>query len=235
MMKKKPSKLNFKIVLSVFFTFTMAKLGFMRRDQLEFDKYGIDDGNLDDLEDLLANFQEIPTDVELLGNQVSATQQKDALAVQVRETIASIMTRAENKFGFHSGIYRKFGVSGISELNGGTLSYTGRRVHRVATGLLEELEDEGLTSELLDAFKTLLKNYEKALAAQEDAIADRDIATDSRIEKANAIYVLLARYCDTGKRIWESVNEAKYNDYVIYDTPSGSPQVEPEVAGETEI
>ena len=221
-MKKKPIHVKFKIALTVFYTFAMAKLSFMMRDLAEFIKFGITEEELNDLKGLLTAFNNMPTDEELLGAQIDATQAKDALVVQLREQISKIMTRVENKFGFHSGTYRKFGVSGVSELDGGALSYSAQRVYRVAGLLQTELEEEGLTVEMLDEFNTLLTSYNEALSSQEDAMADRDIATEQRVEKANEIYGLLTKYCDTGKKIWESTNEAKYNDYIIYDTPNGT-------------
>ena len=33
----------------------------------------------------------------------------------------------------------------------------------------------------------------------------------------------MSKISEIGKEIWEGVNEAKYNDYLIYDTPTGQP------------
>jgi hypothetical protein len=38
------------------------------------------------------------------------------------------------------------------------------------------------------------------------------------------LYLLLSKYSETGKDIWAEVSEAKYNDYVIYNTLSGGPE-----------
>ncbi len=128
------------------------------------------------------------------------------------------------------------GAVGVSDLDGGKLSYVARRVHRVAETMLPQLESEGLTPELLTELNSRLTTYEQALSKQEDAIADRDIATENRVEKANEIYALLVKYCNTGKQIWEDTNQAKYNDYIIYDTPTGKPKDKDnqEVLNETE-
>jgi MinD-like ATPase involved in chromosome partitioning or flagellar assembly len=32
----------------------------------------------------------------------------------------------------------------------------------------------------------------------------------------------VVKYADTGKDIWITKSEAKYNDYIIYDIPSGT-------------
>ena len=221
-MKKKPTKQQFRISLSVFYTFVMTKIGFMLRDLEQFIGYGITEEKLNDLKAKAKAFSDIPTDQELLGIQITATQAKDAAGTELRDAISDTMVRVANKFGTHSGTFRKFGISGVSELDGGQLSYAGKRVHRVAGSLLTALESEGLTPEALDEFGQLVEQFEEALFTKEDAIADRDIATEDRVTKANEVYKLLSKYCDTGKRIWESENEAKFNDYVIYNTPSGT-------------
>lgn len=59
-------------------------------------------------------------------------------------------------------------------------------------------------------------------------VSDRDIATENRIEALNALYALVMKYAGTGQDIFYEENEAKYNDYVIYDTPSGLPPRDPD-------
>lgn len=226
-MKKKTVSLAFRIGLPLFSVFARAKAGFMHRDLTEFEKFGVTKNSLQALDAMITEFEAIPTDEELLGDQVIATQEKDAQAEKVKGILGSLMTRAENKFGRESGQYRKFGVWDISPLDGGKLIYTATRAIRVATGYLPELRSEGLTQAMLTDFDAQVKTLSTKLAVQEDAISDRDIASENRTEKANAIYKLLVKYCETGKRIWASTNEAKYNDYVIYDTPTGTPEEAP--------
>ena len=48
----------------------------------------------------------------------------------------------------------------------------------------------------------------------------RDSATENRWLIANEVYKQMAQYCEIGKFIWESVSEASYNDYVLYQTSS---------------
>lgn len=225
-MKKKVVKLIFDIKLSVFILLAKAKIAFMRRDITEFDKFGIKEVNLAALETLVNALQALPTDEELLGDQTLATEQKDALEEPLREKIRDIMTRAKNKYGEGSARYRKFGVTDISQQEGGPLIFTAGRVKRVATSLLTDLASEGLTQDHIDALDDNTTAYDQKFGEKEDAISARDVATEDRAEKANAIYRLLVKYCETGKRIWVGKNEAKYNDYIIYDTPSGEPEEE---------
>ncbi|MFC2093968.1 hypothetical protein ACFLSV_08725, partial [Bacteroidota bacterium] len=73
----------------------------------------------------------------------------------------------------------------------------------------------------LTELETKCQTLEDALDEQADAIADRDIATEDRIETGNALYDKLINYCSFGQQIWIETDEAKYNDYIIY-TSSGS-------------
>ncbi len=223
-MKKKPATQIFRIHLGVFYTLMMTILGFIKRDKAEFVKQGVTEEKIAEVEALLTEFSEIPTDDELLGNQINATNEKDKARDKLRTSIAEVIDRAASKYGTNSGYYRKFGISTLSELDGGELSTGARRVFRVGTAMASDLASEGLIQEMLDTLKNNNVIFDKALGNKEDAVADREIATEDRIEKANAIYALMVKYCEKGKRIWISTNQARYNDYVIYDTPSGKPE-----------
>jgi hypothetical protein len=213
-----------------FLTFVRSKLGYVRRDKVEFEKFGITEDDVADTDAMALEWEQIKSDEELLGDHVQATQDKDALAEEVREAIRPIMTRAANKFGADSGKYRKFGVWDLSHLEGGGLIYTANRVVRVAKSFLTVLESTGLTQAMIDNLLAKISSYSLKLGVQDDAESDRDIATEERAEKANAIYLRVAQYCKTGQDIWVGRSEAKYNDYVIYDTPSGGKE-EPPKAG----
>lgn len=46
--------------------------------------------------------------------------------------------------------------------------------------------------------------------------------SNQKAEDLITIYNTLVKYTNTGQSIWASSNVAKYNDYVIYNTPSGT-------------
>ena len=84
----------------------------------------------------------------------------------------------------------------------------------------------GLTNVHIKELKALATDFDDAMEAQSDAIADREIGTMERTSIANEIYAEISRICDTGKGIWKDVNEAKYNDYIIYNTHGAKPEEE---------
>jgi len=226
-MKKKPVTQNFEMTLGVFFTQMMAKLGFMKRDKTEFVKQGVTDKNITDAEAMLTEYSDIPTGDELLGMQMTTTEEKNTAAGILHTSISEVIGRAAIKYNVNSGNYRQFGISSLSEIDGGELATAARRVFRAGTKMATDLATEGLTPAMLATLKTNTEVYDGKLANQEDAIANREIAAEERIEKANAIYAIMVKYCEKGKHIWVSTNQAKYNDYVIYDTPPSNPGTPP--------
>jgi hypothetical protein len=135
---------------------------------------------------------------------------------------------AANKFGTKSAQYRAFGDAEISRQSDAEIVRTCKVMATAASQNLAALASEGLTQEKIDK----LNDHGIALDDNIDAVAkgvtDRDIATEKRIEALNALYALVIKYAGIGQDIFYDVNEAKYNDYVIYDTPSGLPPEDPD-------
>jgi hypothetical protein len=152
------------------------------------------------------------------------TEEKDAARAVLSTPIRTIFVAAENVFGVKSSHYASFGVSAISKLNDDKMIRNSRLVVATARDFQEELEDEGITIEMLDATDILIENFDKTVDAQLAAQRDRDSATADRIKKGNLLYRALVKVCNTGKDIWYETDESKYNDYVIYNTPSGKPE-----------
>ena len=193
---------------------------FILRDITEFGGYNVDAVAMTTFENETNDFEEFETDEEFAGVQSEATEVKDAAAEEIRVGIREIMTRVESKHKPNTGRYRRFGVKGLDDMDDSLLLRCGRRVVRVATAVLADYTDVGLTAAIVTDLSTKCQTLEDKLDVQSDAIADRDIATEDRIEMGNALYVKLMNYCSFGQQIWVATDEAKYNDYVIY-TSSG--------------
>ncbi len=194
---------------------------FMNRDIDEFSNFSIDSDDINDLNERGNEFDEFPTDEELLADVGIATENKNESANHLRNSIRSIAVRAENKWSANSARYRKFGIMGMNKFNDRDLLVCGKRVHRVALGYLLDLESEGLTQQILDDLESVINNFEENLNLTEDAISERDIKTEERINKGNELYTYVVKYCNIGKQIWSCVSPAKYNDYLIYSTGTG--------------
>jgi len=197
-------------------------LNSVQRDKVQFALRGVTDEKLAQVQTLVNNFANIPTDVESLNAVASATLNKDTIAENLRVKLRSVRTMAQNVHGTQSPLYRSFGFEGMVGMSDNQLFLHGKRVIREATAQLSQLTPEGLTAAMITAIQTLLTNFENAMHTKQQAEKSRDIQTQLRIDAGNALYNAITRLCNTGKDIWASVNEAYYNVYVIYTAPSGA-------------
>ena len=192
------------------------------RDTTEFTDYSVDATTVSDLKALCDDFEDFPTDKELLADVGIAAGEKNLKAAELRNAMKNILVRATNKWGIDSPHYKKFGVGAVSRLNDKDLLLSARRVNRVAKDYLTELTPFGLTLDILNDFLVLIDDFEEALNGLDDAIAERDIKREERAKKGNELYALAVKYCNIGKQLWANVNPAKYDDYVIYSPDAGA-------------
>lgn len=202
-------------------TTSNEKIAYIRRDEAEFVGYGITNVMVDELENQVNNFSDATTDVEMVEDQSEVTAAKDVVADKLKESIRGVMSRVVLKYDEHTAKYRKFGTEALSQQSDAQLLVIAARVVRVGTDMLADLAANGLTSTMLDNVKNLRDKLEDELISLKLKVADRDIEQESRVEAGNAIYATLIKYTNTGQSIWATTNVAKYNDYVVYNTPSG--------------
>lgn len=196
--------------------------GSIQRDITQFTTRGVTATTVTALQILVTTFDNIQTDEELQGALSVATDAKDALADALQTAVGVVRTMAENKWGTSHALYRSFGFEGMNAMSDEQLYRLGKRVIRVANAQLTQLASEGLTAAVISNLTTITNNFDTSIDVKEDAVKNRDIKTQDRIEKGNALYKEMVRLCNTGKSIYFTTDEAKYNDYVIYNTPSGA-------------
>lgn len=189
-----------------------------KRDLTHFKGYDYDGHRLKGFHDRCKRFIEVPDDDELLGDQMVVTDKKYEAAERVRHAIRSIMTRVRMKFSNRTGRYRKFGTQKIGDMTDAQLLFCGRRVIRVARAQWPFLEETGLNESHLKKLSDACQSFEQAMNIQQDKIADRDIAVESRIDIGNLLYEELIKVCDIGKDIWAETDRAKYDAYCIYES-----------------
>ncbi len=221
----------FSINLAVFPRFAHQKVNFLKRDIDHFIKYRYSIEEADALKLKIDAFTNIRTDEEFEGTLMIATEKKNKESGVIQDHIREMMLSVGNKFGKGSAHYKRFRASALSGLTDERLVRTAKRVGRVATLSLDDLAPSGLTITDIEALEQLIEKFEKSLEMQDDAISEREIGTLLRIDESNAIYKKIAKFCETGKGIWKNSNEAKYNDYIIYDTPSATPEDEDDKKG----
>lgn len=221
-MKKKEVVRDYNFSDGRLVTIVNEKIAYIRRDEAQFDSYGIKADMVDALERQTNEFSDTATDVELVSDQTDVTTAKDAKAARLQDAIRGVMSRVVLKYPVESAKYRKFGTEALSKQSDAELLVIAARVFRVGTEMLPELEEHGLTARMLDDVNDFRGELQQELVDMKLKIADRDIEQESRVEAGNAIYATLIKYTNTGRSIWETKNIAKYNDYVVYNTKTGN-------------
>jgi hypothetical protein len=186
----------------------------VNRDLADFASRNINAGSLDAYQLMIDDFDNCSTDVELKGLVQDATLQKDSLVDQVQKAIRPIRNMAEIAYS-GKGKYVSFGFEDLSRLSDNDLVRMARRVARVGTKLLPELEPQGLTKDILANLSEMASNLDFAIDAQESAVENRDLETQDRIIKGNTLWAEMVRLASVGKSLYEDTNEAKFNDYVM--------------------
>ncbi len=218
-----------KLALTPIFRFSFGTLiGFgektgslMSRDQAELLTYGVTDADRSFVLQKTDELKNMPADDEFLGVGMERTTTKDSIADRLRVEIRSYMIRVADVYGENSGTYRRFGTAGLSKLTDSDLLLCCKRVLRLTGTYFDALKDKGITQQMVESLTNFCSQFDDALGLKEDADMDREVAAEQRMELANELYTKINRICGFGKDYWYTRSEAKYNDYVIYDTPSG--------------
>lgn len=201
------------------------------RDQEALEDFGVTPTTITELTAARNAFANSPTDEELSGDMIIATQAKNESRGEVQKQIRMIANRARIKYGEQSGKFRKFGIDMLTRLRDEDLLRCAYRVVRVGNIYLADLASEGLTAPMLAALTTTADTFDEQIDAQDDAIRDRDIAVEERITLGNDLYALMVNLASKGKLCWGEVSEAKYNDYVLNPSGSGKHATEGNIGG----
>lgn len=223
-MKKSIVKRNYILADAVLKQKADEFINLIDRDLVEFTERGYSAAaktNFVEKRDLVDTF---PSDEKLEALKMILTANKDAARIALEKTMRTIFNMAANLYGTTSAQYRAFGPADISRQPDAELARTYKIMKDTATENLAEMGTEGLTQPRIDSLSAQGITFDESIDEMAKGITDRDIATEGRIESLNALYSLVMKYAGIGQDIFYEVNEAKYNDYVIYDTPDGLPE-----------
>ncbi|MCX6153137.1 MAG: hypothetical protein NT007_03140 [Candidatus Kapabacteria bacterium] len=220
-----PSKRNYNMTDAELCMFTSNLVNTMTRDQTEFTASGVTALMVTAMETLGNAFEVFPADAFYYADYLVAVETKNTHRETCTLKLREIVGYAKMKWGSTSPQVKKFDAGDLSKDSDLAFLSKCRLAVATATSYLTDLTSVGLTDPKIDALEAAAQLFEDAMNDIATAQEIRDIKTQERIEKGNELYALVARYCEIGKIIWEDVNEAKYNDYVIYGSSGlGKPQ-----------
>ena len=196
--------------------FTSNLIVKMTRDSAEFAERGVDSIAIAALESLGNEFEVFPPDEVYVGDIKDAVSEKNTMRDDLIIQIQKISGYVEQKWGISSGKYSALKIKNLQRISDVEFLFACRNVVDRATVYLPDLSSIGLTQAMIDTLETDSQSFEDKLNEITTLKELRDSKAYERTEKGNNIYVYVSMYCKIGKLIWENVNEAKYNDYVIY-------------------
>jgi len=226
-MKKNPVAREFILADAVLKQKADEFINLIDRDIVEFSDRGYSPAKKTEFTEARNAVENFPSDEQLDAIKIDLTVQKDAARSAMEKTMRTILNMAQNIFGIGSAKYKEFGGSDLSRQPDAEIVRNARIMAVTADKYLKDLAPEGLTADKITTLTEQKDTLDLAIDAQAKGISDRDVATEDRIETLNILYRLLVKYAGIGQDIFYETDEAKYNDYVIYDTPSGLPDIVP--------
>lgn len=217
-MKKQPTNRMYNFPDADLYLQCLERLKYAKRDIQQFEQYGYSKDRIKGLAAMCKKFGALPSDDEVLGDQMLTTEKKNTAAEKLKGAIRSVMTRVGMKYSNRSGRYRKFGTAKMGDMTDAQLLFCGRRVARVARQQLDFLGDVGVNENVIQKVTEACRLFENALNIQQDKVADRDIAVERRTEQGNKLYQELVTLCNIGKDIWAETDPIKYENYTIYES-----------------
>ncbi len=217
-MKKQSSNRKYNYPDADLYLQCLEKIKMAHQDLDHFKNYGYEFLRLKTFKQKCDNFSKLPSDDELVGDQMLMTEKKYSAAEKLKTAIRSVMTRVAMKYSIRSGRYRKFGTQKMGDMTDAQLIFCGRRVVRVARQQLNFLEEVGINESVLKRVTDSCSEFERSVNIQQDRVSERDIAVESRVEQGNKLYDELIVLCNIGKDIWAEKDTVRYENYVLYES-----------------
>lgn len=215
-MKSKESTRNYKMSDAELKQHGDNILSLIVKDIVEFNDRGFSPAKQTELENAILTFSDYPSDEQLEGQKIAATEEKNLARKSVEKSMRTFFLAAENVFGYGTGKHKEFGNTDISRHTDDELVRNAKMLIQTTNKYLSQLATEGITQTKIDSLETNRRAFDEAIDAQRVAIRERDAATEERINLGNQLYTLVVKYANIGKDIWYDTNESRYNDYVIY-------------------
>lgn len=193
-------------------------ISLINQDIIDFNDRGFSATKQTELENAIQAFSDYPSDEQLEGQKISATENKNTTRKVLEKSMRTFFLSAENVFGYGTGKYKEFGNADLTKQSDEELVRNAKILVQTAAKYLTQLSTEGITQTKIDLLEANRRNFDEGIDAQRMAIRERDAATEERINLGNALYALVVKYANIGKDIWYDSNESRYNDYVIYST-----------------
>ena len=191
----------------------------LQRDLADFSVYGLGTQIITDLKQRTADFQGLMTDTYFKGLISEATDIKDIARQELDSKLGTLMLVVKVVFKNESSVYKRFGTKDKKNLSDNEFWRMSHTAIEFGQEKLADLIPRGITQTDIDDLRTLAVKLNDAIDKKKEAELLRDQGTEFRSTKANYLFELISEISTIGKGHYAERDEAKYNDYVLYDAP----------------
>jgi len=197
------------------------------RDMADFAVFGISDASV--IEGLISDFDAQMPLSYFRGKVSIARQNRRAARKALMQRLRTLRAMTKAYWGGNAEAnYRIYDWARLNLDNENRLMNRAKSAHQIATQQLAQLSNQGMNQQFLDSLETDRIALSNKIDEYKASVRQRDLATQQRIVKGNALYAEIVRLSDFGKNIYAFTNEAKHNDYRIYNpTPRKAPKPTP--------
>lgn len=209
------------------------KLKLLQRDIDEFSLRGFSITQLNAILTAKRDFADFPVDRDLDLLKRHTTTEKKIFRKLIEGNTRLIVLAAKHAFK-DKPEYAIFKSSPITRFDDEALVLYSKHLLSNARLYHSALAIEGVHVSQLDDYGALINTFKEQTIAQLKAHYKRKYATLLRIEKGNRLYNLIVQLCDLGKSIWQTQDDFKYNQYVLYKSKRRTEQNPPSISNSSE-
>jgi len=219
----KETNRNFKMSYGKLIDISLEKVAYAERDLEKFAAFGFTNDDLQSIKVMINEFSNTDHDDQLMARQVLISSSKKQVSAELKSKLSNLNVRIDLAYGRDNKEFvEHFTVRELSQLSIPNLLIEAKKIIRMVDEYREKLEQIGLSDEIINSINDLIATLEETSVNHKIAMANRDLSTAERHTVANELYYEIIDICKIGKAVWADVNEAYYNDYIIYDTVSSN-------------
>ena len=213
-------KLIFSLSFADLVTTAINKSAYFTRDLTDLTPRGITEARITALDAKRTAFVNAPSIISERETTVTGFADRDTQATVLRVAIREIRGIAQNTFGSKSPKYKGFDIMGLSTLSPMDLYIQSGNVVVKGNASIALMGPKGLTVAMLANVTTQANSLLALISATPILTTNSEQATANRHTLANDLFTELTDMCQTAHTYYESRDELKAANYIIYDVAS---------------
>lgn len=196
----------------------LEKQTYLTRDSADLLPRGVTPARLTAFDGMIVAFKNTTEDGILQSLVSVAVDKRDVLQEAIMVKIRDVAGVASLALGAQSAEYRTFQYGDINKLSPAEFLIRADSICDRADAYTTQLQAKGITPAMITAIRADFPAFQTLIKDADTAKGNRDINTQNRRTVANTLYTEIVALAEIAKVYYQDRDEAKYNDYIIYNT-----------------